>query len=360
MAEANTKYQTCISKAVAYTAYLVFCLVVLEILTGVALKVYVAIQPSATDYEGIPNYVLEELALVQGSATLNGYRWYENKKNYTGKAVITDDGGFRIDQSSIHPGDRLIGMFGGSTMFSILTNQQDTIPDSIKIDGFKSLNFGVGAYSTSLHVITLMEAIRKYPNIRVALFYDGVNELGRALESGFFDNGSYNYLGTPYPTGFRTAYINSGGLFSISITQSNLYFVIKKVKLFHEQKPLDLERVKEQYFSNISAVNALCREYSIKCFFAWQPSIHTLDREAMSEKESRILSVSVMKDYEKLTQSILHDPRSKRFKLIDLTGIFNGKTPSETYFRDWCHVGSEGNKIIAESLSKTLKDKLLN
>jgi hypothetical protein len=124
---------------------------------------------------------MAELETVISNNVFFPTRWYTNMPNFNGKYVVTDGSGFRIDKKLL-VNSRSIGFFGGSTMFSVVTKQSETIPDQFQLTGFDTLNFGVGGYSTTAELPTFIEALNKYPNIKVAVFYDGVNEVARYVE----------------------------------------------------------------------------------------------------------------------------------------------------------------------------------
>src|SRR5262249_10155744 len=138
----------------------------------------------------LPNYNNEvvrepdpdgEVYAVMSNSILFPTRWYMFQPNFRGRYVVTDDAGFRIDPTAVTEA-KSIGFFGGSTMFSIVTRQEHTIPALVHLPGFNSLNFGVPGYSTAAELPTLLEALRKYSRLEVAVFYDGVNEIGRYVE----------------------------------------------------------------------------------------------------------------------------------------------------------------------------------
>src|SRR6516162_4272037 len=121
-----------------------------------------------------------EVEAVMSNSILFPTRWYMCQPNFRGRYVVTDDAGFRIDPTAVTEA-KSIGFFGASIMFSILTRQEHTIPALVHLPGFNSLNFGVPGYSTAAELPTLLEALRKY-RLEVAIFYDGVNEIGRYVE----------------------------------------------------------------------------------------------------------------------------------------------------------------------------------
>ncbi len=99
----------------------------------------------------------------------------------------------------------------------------------------------------------------------------------------------------------------------------------------------------------MKTINGICNEYKIKCLFIWQPNIHTVDEQSLSEKEKQILKYDFWgKPYKKLTEIVLQDAYSKNLKIYDFSKILNSKNTE--IFLDNCHVNPEGNGIIAEKL----------
>ena len=46
-------------------------------------------------------------------------------------------------------------------------------------------------------IMTFVEAIRRYPDIEIAIFYDGVNELGNSIEKHIEPNSPEFLMGRP-------------------------------------------------------------------------------------------------------------------------------------------------------------------
>ena len=349
----------------SWLVYFVVILVFTEIAAGFALDIYRKIQMGATDYTILDPQVNDELGKVQGNTSLNVYRWYSNLANFRGQHVITDASGFRIDPQKI-TSDEIVGMFGGSTTFSVITSQEDTIPDLLS-DMLKSkqvLNFGVGGYSTGAEIMTFVEALRFYPTMTTAIFYDGVNELGRSFEQheGVSYPNSYKLIGAPYFEGMNTA-ISNGLPLGISLADSNLYYIYQRIQQLLNINnnalgvELRLEAILNRYFDNIKVLSAICSEYEIRCIFAWQPTIFTTSKDSLNQKELELLNDTPRGDYKKLTQMVFEDDRSKLFGVINLTDALDSKPTDDQYFYDWCHLNADGNRLVVSAISNLFKNE---
>jgi hypothetical protein len=132
------------------------------------------------------------------------YRWYSCINDFAGEYVKTDKYGWRIDRTKVSKHISKIACFGGSTMFSS-TEETGTIPyhlnSRINTEQIIALNFGVGGYSSTTELMSLIEVMRYEKNIRYAIFYDGVNEIYRYIEykQRNADNKIYSYCGYAYP-----------------------------------------------------------------------------------------------------------------------------------------------------------------
>jgi hypothetical protein len=243
---------------------------------------------------------------------LHPYRWYTPEENFSGNYVTTDRWGFRIDRNAAVSEVDKIGFFGGSTMFSTTTRQAGSIPAILNgkyLNGEKALalNFGVGGYSSSAELIAFIEVLRRV-HLRYAVFYDGINEVGRYAEwiqdepkGDFFDVMGY-YLTSPY----RQALRNESPTFSQYEIQSvklvrrvyrslalrglvksgnevrNVNLVVNASNVdAHAQKIVDL------YARNVLDIAAIAARYGVVPVFFWQPDIY-LTRKKLTEREQQL------------------------------------------------------------------------
>ncbi len=361
-----TKFDMLKKKFSLFASWLLYILLLYlftEIIAGYALDSYKKNQRGATDYTILDSEAMVELTEVQRNANLNLYRWYSNQANFNGQHVVTDASGFRINKDTL-TNDEVVGMFGGSTTFSVLTSQDGTIPNLLSdiLPGRQVLNFGVGGYSTGAEIMTFVEALRAYPKMKTAIFYDGVNELGRPLERlGAVYNNSYELIGSPYVTGEINAISRS--IPGISLADSNLYYIYKRILPILNKKADSIDKQKRmlsivhRYFENVRVLHGICSEYEVECIFIWQPSIFTTSKDVLTARENQILNETPMENYNALTKMIFQDERSKYFNIIDLSSALNTKPATDQYYYDWCHLSMKGNAIVANEIAAIIENK---
>jgi len=353
-----------IRKLSGWTAYLIVLFIVAEIMAGFALKIYRDMRLDLTDWGSMREDVYQELSFVQRNALPSVYRWYSNYPNFKGKHIITDKSGFRIDVDALD-GRKKVGMFGGSTTFSVLTDQRGTIPNQASSEKYQFLNFGVGGYSTSAEIMTFVEAIRVYPDIKIAIFYDGVNELGTAENShatGTDINTPGFLMGYPFPAVMNWALENADPT-DFSFRRSNLYYIFSRIneiinygyskdEQFRDDDAF-INPIVKRYYDNLKVIKGICDAHAIQCLFTWQPSIYTVPDDKLTPDERIKKNSSYAKNYyPKLTSSIFASPMANKFKVIDLTHTLNAK--KSQIFADWHHLNSKGNKLVAEALKDLL------
>lgn len=300
------------------------------------------------------------------------YRWFVPAPNYVGEYIQTDNRGFRRSREfAKDKGTYKIGFFGGSTAFSLYSKPHSTLPalfDSALADSISVINFGVGAYSTTAELMCLAEVLRE-TNLDQAVFYDGVNEIGRYLESN--QNPRFDYLsdqmGFPYvdidiPVK-KTFGLKSGfekdehwyGYVLKTIYPSILRYVIRtrSVNDYGSSKKTltDANNILAIYEHNKKQIKALCLAYNVEPVFVWQPHLFNTNKK-LSEEEMAIKQFQHTSQVEgismELDMKIMEDP-----DVIMLTTVFD-TLPEVSIFYDWHHLNDYGRKVVANALVEAL------
>ncbi len=352
-----------------FVLYVLFMIALLEASSWIFIKIYYpARNQQSVNMPLVNPAAMLELAEVQSNSMVFPTRWYTNQPNYKGKYVITDESGFRINPANIsHP--KSIGFFGGSTMFSVATDQANTIPDQVKLPLYNALNFGVGGYSTGAELPTFIEAIRKYDSVRIAVFYDGVNEIGRYLEmlQDAAPEKVFDKVGYYYRTGLETAIKASPSYGSLELhiktpSMTLIERVLARLRAGKHASATDIEaissRIADLYLSNIHEISEIAKSKSVRAYFFLQPNIFTT-KKILSGNEARILGQDkslLPKLASAVRDRIMSDKRAKLLNVIDLTMALD-KVQDEVFF-DWCHLNGAGNKYVAERIIENIKSSI--
>ncbi len=312
-------------------------------------------------------------SLYYSQARYHPARWYALPADYQGKYVRTDAFGFRIDRTKEISGKPVVGLFGGSTMFSTTTRQEGTIPAALSrmIGGrLAILNYGVGGYSTSAEIPTLIEASRIDRGMRVAVFYDGVNEVGRFLElvQDERKDAFLPVVGYPFDRTLRVALDNAPGRSwlpyrpKVIILAEYFRLIWRKVQSTNspvaqaDTREMDAlaQKVVDLYVANVEVLDAVSRANGIIPVFLWQPDIF-LTGKRLTPREVQIASSRpvVLRELTRAVFSrVTTDPRIKRFNFFDVSGQFDQLEGD--HFFDYCHVSEEANEVMARRIGEIL------
>jgi hypothetical protein len=350
----------------------------LLILVEVFFKIYLSFS-SSTDhrtmadcYQGadwVPGYYSE-------FAECNNSRWepyvYWKRKPYDGEFIQVDEEGRRKTTKKSHPLSKRqsglnIHFYGGSAMWGTGARDAYTIPSLAGNELIRHginpslLNFGESGYVSSQEVTALISELKKGNIPDVVVFYDGVNDIFSAYQSG--------RAGIPQNESNRQKEFNAlkekkkslRAFLSSLKTLSTIRFLTRKFgadqAIIPEGKVADLENLASQtahhYNENIRLVNALAKEYGFYALFYWQPTL--FDKPYRSEYEQAELDKAMLiQPFSEAVNNLLFtdDLTYEKIRFYNLSGVFNAVR--EPLFIDWCHVGENGNALISERMVRDM------
>jgi hypothetical protein len=308
-----------------------------------------------------------EVFAVMSNSILFPTRWYMCQPNFRGRYVVTDDAGFRIDPTAVTEA-KSIGFFGASIMFSILTRQEHTIPALVHLPGFNSLNFGVHGYSTAAELPTLLEALRRYSRLEVAVFYDGGGEIGRYLEMlqdgapeafaavGYYYRGNIDAALASYLSWHQAGVIVQTPSMRIA---KRAWLMLRAQSVSQSQSLEEIARsIAAQYFANIRDIQLIARANSVAPIFVWHPNIFTTGKRLTpAELAIRDRDKTLFPQLDRLVRSaIMSDPRARTYDVVDASDVFDAAEGE--IFYDSFHVGAAGNKIVADRMIALISARL--
>jgi len=266
-----------------------------------------------------------------------------------GKFINVTDG---LRYTPGQPSDSVgkVHLFGGSTIFAYEVTDEHTpsalLQKRINATGSKTavFNHGVGGS-------TIGDCLRRLKLVSLAksdivLFLFGDNDIGINSPRKLVGRGLFKLI--PF----------WGKLVLVSKSYSSVF----KWLFFEtvEYRFTDLETNPDLLKKTIEDYLCICeylKSLDIRVCFLLQPNLYT--KVPINEFEVRLKS-TYPKHWERTVTSgfkMLQDSLKDKADFLDISSVFDNKSGS--YYLDWAHVNSLGNKIIADEIFKVLKTKEL-
>ena len=106
-------------------------------------------------------------------------------------------------------------------------------------------------------------------------------------------------------------------------------------------------------------MKALGKEYGFKSFFFWQPNLFSKTRDGLPY-ENEIIShaspIFVESQYQVYLSAKSTFSNRENDGIYFLGDIFNQR--QEPIYIDWCHIGPNGNEIVARRIFSSIKNRL--
>ncbi len=257
-----------------------------------------------------------------------------------------------LRQTPGHPTDylRSIHLFGGSTIFAYEVTDEHTpsalLQKQINETGSKIavFNYGVGG-STIGDCLRRLKLV-SLANDDIVLFLFGDNDIGINSSRKLVGRGIFKLI--PF----------WGKLLLVSKSHSRIF----KWLFFEtvEYRFTDLETNPDLLRKTIEGyllIGDYLKNLNIHVCFLLQPNLYT--KVPINEFEVRLKS-TYPKHWERTVASgfkMLQDSLKDKADFLDISSVFDNKSGS--YYLDWAHVNSLGNKIIADEMFKVLKHREL-
>jgi lysophospholipase L1-like esterase len=269
--------------------------------------------------------------------------------------------------------------FGGSTMMGMGARDEHTIPALLarrlgELGHCVTVtNYGQLGHNSTQETITLQQLLKAGERIDIALFYDGINEMACAEQTGRAD-GLFNEARRRAE--FNILHPERRGNLIVAAAMAAMPRTLRRLRrltglLLHGPLPaleadlsrVDLARLAREviavYAANLRLVRLLGREYGFRPVFFWQPVITTKKLKTRDEERWD-------NDYTKdptrrrlLYQAIIAE-RRRRPELaeapdaIDLSALFDDW--AEPVYIDLYHLSEAGNAAVAEAMLSIVAD----
>ena len=295
---------------------------------------------------------------------------------FKGETINIDQEGIRLTPGAeCGPNAFKVFTFGGSTMWGTGSPDWGTIPNylqkgmgKLKHGPICVVNFGESGYMSTQSVIELMLQLQSGNIPNLTLFFDGVNDIYTAYQSGRpgvhenFDQvaAKFERQGISKKRQFlELLELSSLHPLTVSLITKLRQEVPSTPKfLTYETMGIDAENLSnsiiQTYLSNYKIVDGLAQKYGFKSFFFWQPHI-TVGAKPLTTEECELkqsLDPALAKLYLLVYRKIeLLVPEYKN--LIYIATIYDYYKP--LLWLDDAHVTPRGNELIAQKMLEVLR-----
>jgi len=295
-----------------------------------------------------------------------------------------------IDQRGLRPtpGERDAGAdavrilcFGGSTMMGMGARDENTIP-AVLAQRLTELghhvavtNFGQLGHNSTQEVITLQQLLKGGERVDLAVFYDGINEMACAEQTGHAD-GLFNEARRRAE--FNLLLPDRRGDLILAALMAAAPRSLRRLRQFTRlplrgpapAPPVDLARldlsdlardVITTYRQNLRLVRLLAGEFGFTPLFFWQPAITTKLVKTADELRWENDYTDNPAARRRLYQSIIDERRRcgalDGADTVDLSALFDAWT--DPVYIDLYHLAEAGNAAVAEAMLPALTEALV-
>ena len=299
--------------------------------------------------------------------------WWQSP--FRGAYVTLDERGLRRTPGENDAAEQAIRIlcFGGSTMMGMGARDEHTIPALLacRLEALghrvSVTNFGQLGHNSTQESITLQQLLKSGERIDIAVFYDGINEMACAEQTGradrLFNEGrrraEFNLL---HPERRRDLII-AALMAAAPRTLRRLRqatglplrgpLPIEEADLSRIDLPSLARDVIAVYASNLRFVRLLAREYGFQPIFFWQPVITTKQLKTADEQRWDNDYTRDPVRRRRLYLAIIAE-RRRRLDLVgapdtvDLSALFDDR--AEPVYIDLYHLSEAGNAAVAEAM----------
>ncbi|MBN1818301.1 MAG: SGNH/GDSL hydrolase family protein [Sedimentisphaerales bacterium] len=305
------------------------------------------------------------------------------RRNFHGTYINIDSQGARKTwNQSDRPTnqDKIVFMFGGSTMFGLGARDDRTIASDFsrllnekQQESYFVYNFGQPAYIFFQELIKLIVLLHDGYRPHYVLFYNGANEIYGSYQSGkagvYLNFEQIRHKVEDEPSS-AVGYFYRG--FTRTIDSSKIYQAIdrlsqqfernslreKAVRYSDQQLRILAMEVADDYGKSIQLLQKLSESYGFEYICFMQPLL-CLEEEPI-EDISLLGDPSRIQDpaFRKLHHYVYEEMRTRKFdRVVDISDTLQNRTTP--IFYDFCHISEEGEALVAERLYKEFVSRTL-
>lgn len=276
------------------------------------------------------------------------------------------------ERRTVHPVEPssdavVIWCFGGSTMWGTGVRDAHTIPSHLARIAHEAgydvrvRNLGESGWVSTQEVLHLILKVRSGETPDLAVFYDGINDVFAAYQSGRGDGAHQNLdiFENYFNRGFdpRRRFRNKIALYRLAKAVTRRLGLGWRSAAFDPRNADSLAgRLVDTYLRNTDLAARVAKTYGFDTVFFWQPMIvfqpdyRNTERDAYRRGEKK--GMDAMLEFYKTATARLADRGP-----IDLTRCL-GPSPPEGYYIDHNHLNEEGNAVVAAAIFGHLRDRI--
>lgn len=299
--------------------------------------------------------------------------WWQ--RPFRGAYVTLDERGLRRTPGENSDDDQAIRIlcFGGSTMMGMGARDEQTIPAVLARRlgeiGYRVsvTNYGQLGHNSTQEAITLQQLLKAGERCDIAVFYDGINEMACAEQTGRAD-GLFNEARRRAE--FNLLHQERRGDLIVAALMAAAPRTLRRLRrltglalrgpfpvLEADFSRVDLNRLARDviavYASNLRLVRLLAREYGFQPMFFWQPVIttkklKTTDEQRWENDYTRDPARRQLLYYAIIAQRRCYTELLNASDTIDLSALFDDW--AEPVYIDLYHLSEAGNAAVAEAM----------
>lgn len=335
------------------------------------------------EYARLPYYSAKDWGDVYWQEAKNSERYQYQPYTvwrhlpFEGSTIHIDQDGIRLTPGADCSQDAYtVFAFGGSTMLGWGAPDWGTIPAYLQA-GLESLmskpvcvvNLAEDGFVSTQSLIALVRELQSENVPDAVVFYDGVNEVIAAYESG--EPGVHVTLAK-----IAARYENPENPLLAWVQGSRVYSLIELLagKLTYERQESDLsmfrlgpaqadrthlaDAVVEVYIGNYRLVDALAHEYGFKYSFFVQPHLAVSEKTLTAEEQELVSRMDpALASLAEAVYARLASTAPDYEHLWFIADVLDGER-TQIWIDQYGHITPAGNRIVAQEILKTVESQL--
>ncbi len=261
--------------------------------------------------------------------------------------------------------------FGGSTVWGVGSRDRGTLPSAFarvaSAAGFPVhvTNLGEDGYVQWQEVLRLDERVADGKTPDLAIFYDGANDVFTHFQTP--QDGERERIHQNLPK-WQARFLDRHDLASALIDTSGVHLLMKIVASrgtapaprFKLEWPKDVTvekvaaTVARRHREDAAFAERIGHEYGFGVMSFWQPTVFTKRQKTAEEQDHAAAFGDDLKDIYVGARAAIGN------QIVDLGDTFADE--SKDVYIDWCHVGEDGNEVLArrvlENVAPVLRARL--